>query len=370
MTRARILAALFAATLALGAAADGEFPVTDAELARLGVALTTAEPVDLVELAAAPAKVVVPPTRQALASAPVAGVIARLLAAEGDVVVAGQALAELDSTDYVDRQRDFLDASAAAELAGAQEARDRGLFDEGIIAERRLAEARAAASAARARLEQARAQLTLAGLSAAELSRLAASRQLQTRLVLKAPLAGVVTAVHGGVGGRVDALDPVLAVADLRELWLEIRLPQESAARAAPGMSVTVEPPGGAPITGVVTTIGGVVDPVTQTVLVRATVDNSGGRLRAGQFLTARIRARPASGTALAVPAAAVTRHEGTTLVFVRRGGNVEARPVELLADDGQRVYVSAGLDAQARVAVQGISALKALWLASEEEGG
>jgi cobalt-zinc-cadmium efflux system membrane fusion protein len=188
--------------------------------------------------------------------------------------------------------------------------------------------------------------------------------------VLRATLTGVVTAVHSSVGGRVDALDPVLAVADLAELWLEIRVPQEVAARVARGMSVTVEPPGGAPVSGTVTTVGGVVDPDTQTVLVRATVRNESGSLRAGQFLMAHIQARLPSGHALSVPAAAVTRHGDRILLFVRRGGNVDVQAIEVLADDGRRVYVSGGLDAAARVAVDGISALKALWLAGDEEGG
>src|SRR5690606_8100339 len=139
---------------------------------------------------------------------------------------------------------------------------------------------------------------------------------LATRVVLRAPLGGVVAAVHGDVGGRVDALDPVLAVIDLDELWLELRVAQESAATVAPGMQVIAEPPGAAPVTGLVTTVGRVVDPATQTVLVRAAVDNAAGMLRAGQLMPARLVARPAAGSALALPAAAATREGGDVVVF------------------------------------------------------
>jgi cobalt-zinc-cadmium efflux system membrane fusion protein len=219
----RLAALLAAAALCASAveAAEDAFAVSDNELARLGVRLGSVESVDVIELAAAPAEVVVPPSRQALVSAPLGGVVARLLVAEGETVTAGQVLAGLDSTDYLDRQRGYLDAAAAAELAAAQEARDQGLYDEGVIAERRLAEAAAAARAARALLEQARAQLELAGLNATDLQRLTAERRLTARIVLRAPFAGVIAAAHADVGGRVDALDPVFAVADLTELWLE-----------------------------------------------------------------------------------------------------------------------------------------------------
>lgn len=374
MICSRILASGIAALLLVAGnayAAEKSFVVSDDDLARLGVRLGSAETVELVEIAAAPAHVVVPPARQALVSAPASGVVARLFVAEGDAVTAGQLVAEIDSVAYLDQQRDFLDAAAAAALAASQESRDRGLYAEGIIAQRRVAEAVAAAAAARAHVEQARAQLALAGYSAADLERLAARRELETRLELRAPLTGIVTRVFREIGGRVDALDAVLGVADLRELWLEVRLPQESAAHAAPGMPVSVEPPGQTPVVGAIATVGGIVAADTQTVLVRATVENASGALRAGQFLTAHVFARASGGVALAVPTAAVSRHGNEALLFVRRGANVDVQRVDVLADDGTRIYVAVDTAAaEGPVAVDGLSALKALWLASDEAGG
>jgi multidrug efflux pump subunit AcrA (membrane-fusion protein) len=174
--------------------------------------------------------------------------------------------------------------------------------------------------------------------------------------------------VHTTVGARVDALDPVVAVADLSELWLELRVPQESAARIVPGMLVAAESAGGT-VNGTITTIGGVVDATTQTVLVRGVVNNARATLRAGQFLNARVLARP-EGVVYALPGAAVTRHEGESLVFVRSGGAVVAQRVGLVADDGERVYIARGLAPGAVVAVDGISALKSLWLSAADEGG
>jgi RND family efflux transporter MFP subunit len=358
-------AAVFAST---AAAAQQTFAVSDEQLARLGVKLAVVQAVEAIEYAAAPAEVVVPSARQALVNASHGGVLVRLLVAEGDTVAARQPVAELDSLDYVEHQRDYLDALAAAELAGAQERRDRSLFDEGIIAERRVAESAAAARAARARLDYLRAELGLAGVTSEELEQLAQRRELGARIVLRAPFAGIVTAVHAAVGARLDVLDPVLAVADLGELWLELRVPQETAARIAPGMYATAAT-ADTTVTGTITTVGGVVDAATQTVLVRAVVANAGAVLRAGQFLTAHVRARP-EGVVYAVPAAAVTRHEGEALLFVRSGAGMRAQPIRVLADDGATIYLASELAPGASVAVDGISALKALWLATGESGG
>ena len=371
MTKKRgLVVILLAVTSAwsTGVSAAGEaFAVTDEQLARLGVVLRPAQAVEVVEYAAAPAMVVVPPARQALVNASHGGVVVKLLVAEGDAVTAQQPVGEIDSLDYVEHQRDYLDAVADADLAVAQEARDRGLYEEGIIAERRVAESAAAARAARARVDHLRAQLDLAGITAAELARLADQRELGRRIVLRAPFAGIVTAVHATAGARVDALDPVLAMADLRELWLELRVPQESAAHIVPGMLMAAEF-GGTTVNGAITTVGGVVDPTTQTVLVRGAVDNARAALRAGQVLTARVLARP-DGVVYAVPGAAVTRHDGESIVFVRRGGDLIAQPIAVLADDGERIYVTSGLVAGSAVAVDGVSALKSLWFAALDEG-
>lgn len=353
---------------AAAGAAGGAFAVSDEQLARLGVTLRPAEVAEVVEYAAAPAEVVVPPSRQAVVNASHGGVVVRLLVAEGDTVEAAQPVAEIDSLNYVEHQRDYIEAAAAAELAAAQEARDRGLYEEGIIAERRVSESTAAARAARARLDHLRAELELAGVTADDLARLAERRELGKRIVLRAPFAGVVAAVHTTVGARVDALDPVVALADLSELWLELRVPQESAAHIVPGMLVAAESAGGT-VNGTIITVGGVVDATTQAVLVRGVVDNALAMLRAGQFLNARVLARP-EVVIYALPGAAVTRHEGESLVFVRRGGELVAQPVGLVADDGERVYVDRGLAPGSVVAVDGVSALKSLWLAAAEEAG
>jgi cobalt-zinc-cadmium efflux system membrane fusion protein len=363
-----VLLAAATLTVIAGRAAGDTFAVSDAQLARLGVTLRPAEVAEVVEYAAAPAEVVVPPARQAVVNASHGGVVVRVLVAEGDTVAAGQPVAEIDSLNFVEHQRDYIEAAAAAELATAQEERDRGLYEEGIIAERRVAESAAAARAARARLDHLRAELELAGVTADGLAGLAQQRELGKRIVLRAPFAGVVAAVHATAGARVDALDPVVALADLSELWLELRVPQESAARIVPGMLVAADS-ASATVNGTITTIGGVVDATTQTVLVRAVVDNARATLRAGQYLNAHVRARP-EGVVYALPGAAVTRHEGQSVVFVRTGGEVKAQPVGVVADDGERIYIAQGLTPGSVVAVDGISALKSLWLSAAEEGG
>ncbi len=340
--------------------------VTPEQMARLGLEWRRPETVAEFAVGSAPAVVVVPPSQEAIVSAPVGGLVTRILIAEGSSVEAGQALVEMRSTELLQQEREYLEALSARRLADAQLARDEGLRTDGIIAERRLQETKAQAASARVRLEAARQQLHLAGFDDGGLAKLAASGTITANLTLRAPFAGTVVARHIALGEQVQAQDKVARIANLERLWLEVRVPQERADAVAPGMHIRVEPQG-RPATAEVFQVGRVVDPATQTVLVRGKIDNAGGVLRAGQTLPARILGSSADG-ALAVPKAAVVRIDGHAFVFVRRADGFDLRPVRPLGEDAERVYVAAaGLAGSSEIAVKGVSALKSLLLGGEE---
>jgi cobalt-zinc-cadmium efflux system membrane fusion protein len=341
--------------------------LTAADLERLGVTLSAAVPISEIEVASGPAELVIPPARQAVVSATVGGVLSRTFVAEGDTVVPGQGLAEIASADLLDAQRAFFDAAMSAELAGAQLERDAGLYADGIIAERRLQESTAAERSASAALEQHRQRLTLAGMTEPDLARLLDNGTLSSALTLTAPFEAVVIEQLSSLGTRVDALDPVYRVADLGELWLEVHVPQESAQRIAAGMRVVGATAGGS-VEGIVTHVGRVVDAATQTVMIRAHVPNDALRLRAGQFLSARVIAGDPGSTAHVVPSAAVVRVDDRPYVFASRSGAIVPLEVELLSNNGVDTYVR-GLEADLEIAITGTAALKSVWLADTAEG-
>jgi RND family efflux transporter MFP subunit len=357
-----------AIVLVAGQVRAESFEVADSELARLGIELAAAEATDRVAVAAAPAEVVVPAGREAVVGAPADGLVVRLLAAVGEPVHRGQPIAELDSAELLDWQSEYLEASAQRELAASQLARDRDLRADGVIPERRLEETTVRAHAAELAVGRAAERLRVAGFDSQALAALGAKRELSARLVLRAPFDGVVAAAHTKIGARVGALDAIVTVADLGTLWLELHVRQEDAAKIAPGMVAAVGV-GSAIVEAPITVVGRVVEPETQTVLVRAVADNVGGTLRAGQFLAARVLASAASG-AFVVPTRAVTRSGDAAYVFVREPGGFAARRVEVLAEDSERVFVG-GIDRGGqRVAVGGVAALKSLWLSAREGGG
>ena len=158
-------------------------------------------------------------------------------------------------------------------------------------------------------------------------------------------------------------------VSDLSELWLELQVPQERAERIRPGMRVAVSN-AGRTMLGEVLLIGRVANEASQSVLVRARIDDEGGVLRAGQVLSARVLDYGVDGSGvLAVPSAAIVRTDGRAYVFGSHTGEVMAMPVEVLGEDGTRTYIRGDLGTGLRVAVGGAATLKSVWLSAQDQG-
>ena len=178
---------------------------------------------------------------------------------------------------------------------------------------------------------------------------------------MTAPIDGVVLEQGGQLGQRVEAAALIYRIAKLTPLWLEIQVPLAVAATLKEGMPIKLAE---RDISGRLIAIGRAVDPASQTVLLRAEVNQGAAALHAGQVLEVEI-ATPASTQQQRLPAAALVRHEGKTYAFVQRssddqGTRFAARPVRVVSQGGDSVLVE-GVQAGERVAVKGVSGLKAL---------
>lgn len=347
--RLRLLAVSLAAFAGLAAASESLI-LQPAQLKALGVETALAGEAGGVRRGSLPATVRIPNEQLRIVSAPVAGMVEQLAVAPGDHVRRGQPLARLASPQALELQRDALQAAAQATLQRQNLKRDEQLFAEGLIAESRLQATRAAAAQAAAQAGERRQGLALAGL---------APGRLGGPLALTAPIDGVVLAQDAELGQRVEAAAPIYRIARLTPLWLEVQAPLALAATLREGMPVHIAEQ---PVRGRLAAIGRAVDAASQSVLLRVEVGAGAEALRPGQAVAVEIAA--ADGK-LRLPAAALSRHEGTAMVFVQTaaddaGVHFVARPVRVLGQGGDGVVVD-GVAANERIAVKGVSGLKAM---------
>jgi cobalt-zinc-cadmium efflux system membrane fusion protein len=304
-----------------------------------------------------PAQVVIPAAQVRVVSAPLGGLVEAVLVATHQNVRRGQVVARLVSPGLADVQHTYLQASAQHQLASSAAARDEKLFAEGIIAESRLEAARSRLQEVAADLAERTQALRAAGMSGEAIARLRAGRAVATGIDLVAPLDGVVLEQMALPGQRVEAAAPVLRIARLEPLWLEIQVPVDRIA------AVAIDAPVRLPaqdVGGRVIAIGRAVAGSTQTLAVRAEVRKGAERLRAGQLVEAVLGGAGAQGV-WRVPAAAIARNGGRAQVYVEAPGGFVALAVQVVEEAGGFALVAAPFRGNERVAAKGVATLKAI---------
>jgi cobalt-zinc-cadmium efflux system membrane fusion protein len=143
------------------------------------------------------------------------------------------------------------------------------------------------------------------------------------RVEVRAPFDGVVLERNVATGDIVDTTTDLFKVADLSRLsvWAYLyenhlpailNLPQPT-----PWTVRLKSDPDAPPVPGRVELIGSIVDPTQHTVLIRGSVENPDGRLRAGQFITATIELPPLDGETV-IPIGALVEDGQESIVFIQ----------------------------------------------------
>jgi RND family efflux transporter MFP subunit len=291
----------------------------------------------------------------------IAAPIVEVMVQSGEAVERGQPLVRLRDDELREQLRQAeagvrLAEAAAAEARArvaeveARVSRTRTLAREELVSaqelevqEAQLAALEASADTEAARVEQAEA-------TAGE------RRSALAKTVVRAPLSGHVGQRRAEVGMRAEPSTVLFVIGDLDEVMVEVPLTESMLDRVDAGMTVSIEPRSAEdePIRATLSRVSPFLAEESFTTVGEIDVDNRGGRLRPGMFVTVRILYGE-SRRATLVPASAVWEdpQSGDRGIFVvadpaglespaeaTLGTPVEAtpiafRPVEVLAEGG-----------------------------------
>ncbi|MFA5034128.1 MAG: efflux RND transporter periplasmic adaptor subunit, partial [bacterium] len=179
-------------------------------------------------------------------------------------------------------------------------------------------------------------------------------------LQIKAPLSGTVAAIHFKVGEAVSLATVLADLVDMDRLDIAIRVPslEAFALRLGQSAEISIGAAESAPIQqGKLAFIGAQVDPLTDTVLVRATLSKAAG-FRPGQFVNVRIVVEEHSER-LAVPIESVVTRDGSSLITVVDGDNAKQKIIKPGLRDGNLIEVSGeDLEEGTTIVTQGVYGL------------
>jgi multidrug efflux pump subunit AcrA (membrane-fusion protein) len=359
---------LLVAVAAAPATPAAEIRLDDREQARLGVRAMPARAAATLGLDDQPGTVRVPNDGIRVVTAPAEGVLVRMPVAEGQTLVAGDAVAELAGPAVADLESAYRDAWLGARAAEAELARVEGLVEDGVLARRALEATRVDASRAVGDLAAARAALEETGTSPERLEALRAGAAPAARLVLRARESGTVLRQFARPGERLAQAAPLLELGRLDPLWVEAHVPLDRVRGFAPGDRAFVDAAAGVRLEGRILDIGRRVHEADRGLLVRIVLDDPEGRLIPGQPVEVSLE-RSAPASAVSVPRSALVMLGQYANVFVRDAGAWHPVPVTVLAETGGRLVLTGAVVAGTAVAVEGTSALKALHDAAGGEG-
>ena len=196
------------------------------------------------------------------------------------------------------------------------------------------------------------------------------SNQSLTAYELKAPISGTVIDRQISLGEYVSEQKPAFVVADLSTIWIDLTVYRQDIKRVRLGDEVLIDPDdGGGEIKATVSYLSPIGARDTQTALARVVLSNADGRLRPGLFVTARLVLAKRE-VPVAVRVEAIQTLENRTVVFVREGDKIEARPVEIGEMDSRHAEVKAGLEPGERYAAENSFVVKAEIGKGEAEHG
>jgi multidrug efflux system membrane fusion protein len=289
----------------------------------------------------------------------VTGILRRIDFREGQMVHAGDLLAEIDPRTY----------QAALDQAKGTLARDRAQYENAKVdlARYRTLWSQKAISQQQVATQEALVR-TDAGNVAADRGAVEAAQVNLGFCRITSPVAGRVGLRQVDIGNYVQAgaTAEIVAVTQLQPISVIFTVPEDNlpalAARVQAGAEIPVDAYDRAQrtklATGRLSNMDNQVDPATGTVKIRAQFDNSDTRLFPGQFVNVKILVDTLRDQ-VAVPVAAIQHGASGDFVFVVRGDKTVAmRNVALGALDGDLIAVMRGLSPGDNVVIDGADRL------------
>lgn len=141
-------------------------------------------------------------------------------------------------------------------------------------------------------VQAARQRLLLAGFTLEQIQEIAQKGKAEPHTTYYSPIAGTVMTKQVVEGQYVEEGEPLLSLADLGRVWVQVRVLESDLnfIRAHQPVEVRSVTYPGVVFLGTVNFIQPAVDPVTRTVNVRVEIQNPNLSLRPGMYVTARVR--------------------------------------------------------------------------------
>lgn len=281
---------------------------------------------------------VLAPLRSVGVNAQVGGALLSMRVEEGDVVRAGQVLAEVDSREIRAQLRS---AEASLSLARSTSERSAALLKDRVVTAAENERDQAALASAQASVDALRTRLGYASV--------------------RAPIGGVITEKRNEAGDVVGAQTRLFTIADVSVLVVRVQVSELDITGISVGQlaDVGVDALGGVVFKGTVRRIFPAADSITRMVPVEVGLAGGAARqLRPGYLARVTVKLGERAGVLLA-PGSAIVGSRDARAVYLKSGDKVERRTVRVGQASGTVIEILEGLQAGDTVVSVGAEQLR-----------
>lgn len=294
-------------------------------------------------------------------SAPASGILTQINTDLGKKINKGDVLAVVDSEEFGAAKAAFLAADIRSTQLTLEHERVLRLFEKQITSHKDLLESKTRVEESLIQLAGSKQRLKNLGLTEKLIRRVKTENDTSSLLSIVSPLSGVVVKQSGVTGEIVSPSRPLLDIAAVDKMWALINIYEPDLAKVELGQKVMITLSGleGSPYQGTISWISTAIDPVSRSLQVRADIDNTGNRIKAGMFGRARIFLENNSPV-VGIPVESVQWDGCCNLVFVKINNLVYApRKVKIGFRKGDYYALESGVNSGEQVVTQGSFILK-----------
>lgn len=259
-------------------------------------------------------KIDVPPQNRAKVTSFVPGYVKETQLLIGDRVRKGQVLISLESTGFLDIQKDYLEVTNNIKYLKSEYERQKKLYEEQITSEKNYLKAESDYNMSKALQNSLKEKLKLMNISPENTEK----GKLTSKIQIYSPISGDIAIMNVNVGMPIAASDVILEIVDTQHLHLELAVFEKDILKIKKGQKIEFKVPEATKevFEAEVFLVGKTIEGNSRTIQVHGHLeDNIKQRLLTGMFVEASIITSSKKG--LGVPADAVVTQNDKNFVLL-----------------------------------------------------
>ena len=259
-------------------------------------------------------KIDVPPQNRAKITTFIGGYVKATKLLVGDKVTKGQALLTLESTEFIDIQKDYLEVAEQINYLKSEYDRQKTLYDEKITSQKNYLKAESEYRKTKAMYQSLKSKLMLLNINPAQVER----GKITSIITLFSPISGDIVVMNANVGMFASPSDVILEIVQTDHLHLELNVFEKDILQVKEGQKINFKVPQASKeiFNAEVHLVGKSIEGNDRTINVHGHLDESvKQKLLTGMFVEAEIVTN--SKKALSVPTEAIIDQEGKSFVLL-----------------------------------------------------